>query len=153
MTSTDDVTENPESPIQVWPINILLQKKKAIKWLSGGRSFQQCRNNWIFINKKLNLDLYFTPYTKIIWNSKVCAQSHPTLCDPTDCSPPGFSVHGISQARILDCHALLQRSFLTQGSNPNVLHLLHWPAYSLPLVPPRKGQNKDCYWLLWWLRC
>ena len=24
------------------------------------------------------------------------------LCDPTDCSPPGSSVHGISQARILE---------------------------------------------------
>ena len=24
-----------------------------------------------------------------------------TLCDPMDCSPPGFSVHGISQAEIL----------------------------------------------------
>ena len=29
-------------------------------------------------------------------------QSHPTLCNPRDCSPPGFSVHGISQARILE---------------------------------------------------
>ena len=28
------------------------------------------------------------------------AQSSPTLCDPVDCSPPGFSVHGILQARI-----------------------------------------------------
>ena len=25
-----------------------------------------------------------------------------TLCDPRDCSPPGSSVHGISQARILE---------------------------------------------------
>ena len=25
------------------------------------------------------------------------AQSCPTLCDPIDCSLPGFSVHGISQ--------------------------------------------------------
>ena len=25
----------------------------------------------------------------------------PTLCDPMDCSPPGFSVHGILQARML----------------------------------------------------
>ena len=25
-----------------------------------------------------------------------------TLCDPTDCSLPGVSVHGISQARILE---------------------------------------------------
>ena len=29
------------------------------------------------------------------------AQSCPTLCDPTDCSLPGFSVHGIFQARVL----------------------------------------------------
>ena len=30
------------------------------------------------------------------------AKSHPTLRDPTDCSPPGSSVYGISQARILE---------------------------------------------------
>ena len=29
-------------------------------------------------------------------------QSCLTLCDPMDCSPPGFSVHGIFQARVLD---------------------------------------------------
>ena len=29
------------------------------------------------------------------------AQSCLTFCDPVDCSPPGFSVHGILQARIL----------------------------------------------------
>ena len=34
----------------------------------------------------------------------VCSvtQLCPNLCDPVDCSPPGSSVHGISQARILD---------------------------------------------------
>ena len=30
------------------------------------------------------------------------AQSCPTLCDPMACSLPGFSVHGIFQARILE---------------------------------------------------
>ena len=30
------------------------------------------------------------------------AQLCPTLCDPMDCSLPGFSVHGILQARILE---------------------------------------------------
>ena len=30
----------------------------------------------------------------------VCAQSCPTLCSSMDCSPPGFSAHGIFQARI-----------------------------------------------------
>ena len=34
-------------------------------------------------------------------------QSCPTLCDPMDCSLPGFSVHGILQARV-GCHFLLQ---------------------------------------------
>ena len=29
-------------------------------------------------------------------------QSYPTLCIPMDCSPPGSSVHGILQARILE---------------------------------------------------
>ena len=35
-----------------------------------------------------------------IFRVRVCAQSCPALCDPMDCSPPGSSVHGISQARI-----------------------------------------------------
>ena len=30
------------------------------------------------------------------------AQSRPTVCDPVDCNPPGSSVHGIFQARILE---------------------------------------------------
>ena len=34
------------------------------------------------------------------------AQSCPTLCDPTDCSPPGSSVRGILQARILEWVAM-----------------------------------------------
>ena len=34
------------------------------------------------------------------------AQSCPTFCDPMDHSPPGFSVHGILQARILEWVAM-----------------------------------------------
>ena len=33
-------------------------------------------------------------------------QSCPTLCDPKDCSLPGFSVHGILQARTLEWVAI-----------------------------------------------
>ena len=33
-------------------------------------------------------------------------QSCPTLCNPTDCNPPGSSVHVISQARILEWIAI-----------------------------------------------
>ena len=34
------------------------------------------------------------------------AQLCPTLCDPMDCSPPGSSVHGIFQARVLEWGAI-----------------------------------------------
>ena len=41
------------------------------------------------------------------WRVKVLvAQSCLTLCDPMDCSPPGFSVHGLLQARILEWIAI-----------------------------------------------
>ena len=71
------------------------------------------------------------------------AQSGPTLCDPKDCSPPGFSVHGILQARILaaGCHFLL-RIFPIQGSNPPLSCLLHWQAGPLPLAPARELYNQ-----------
>ena len=44
-------------------------------------------------------------------------QSCPTLCDPVDYSPPGCSVLGILQARILGWVALLQR-ILPPGKPP-----------------------------------
>ena len=34
------------------------------------------------------------------------AQLCPTLCDPVDCNPSGFSIHGILQARILEWVAM-----------------------------------------------
>ena len=39
------------------------------------------------------------PTIRLKWSE--VAQSCPTLCDPVDCSPPGSSIHGILQARIL----------------------------------------------------
>ena len=45
------------------------------------------------------------------------AQLCPTLCHPMDCSPPGSSVHGISQARILERVAI---SFFRDLPNPGI---------------------------------
>ena len=61
-------------------------------------------------------------------NESEVAQSCPTLRDPMDCSPPGFSVHGIFQARVLEWGAI---AFLA-------LPKLVWP---LSLVPGRKHLN------------
>ena len=50
-------------------------------------------------------------------------QSCLTLCNLVDCSPPGSSVHRISQARILEWVAIpfSKGIFLTQRVNPGLL--------------------------------
>ena len=56
----------------------------------------------------------------------MCVLCHlcPTLCNPIDCSSPGFSVHGVSPGKNtgVHCHALLQGLFPTQESNSGLLH-------------------------------
>ena len=82
--------------------------------------------------------MYFTKCVPLCLLYYVCvlsssvAQSHLIPCNPVDCSPPGSSVHGILQGRILEWVSISfsQGIFLTQGLN---LCLLHWQADSLPL--------------------
>ena len=63
-------------------------------------------------------------HEKMLNSESEVAQSCPTLCDPMDCSLPGFSVHGIVQARVLEWVAIAfsQGIFPTQGSNPGLPH-------------------------------
>ena len=82
----------------------------------------------------------------------------PSLCDPKDCSPPGYSAHGNSPGKItgVGCHVLLQGIFPTQGSNPGLphcrqilYHLSHQGSRCLFLnnclqPPVLTGAVKDC---------
>ena len=70
--------------------------------------------NWTELRDCLsNLDI--VDITSHVWplGSEV-TQSGLTLCDPMDCSPPGYSMHGIFQARVLEWVAI---SF-SRGSSP-----------------------------------
>ena len=53
---------------------------------------------------------------KVTTESEV-TQSCPTLSDPMDCSPPGASVHGIFQARVLEWGAIAFSG--TKARRPN----------------------------------
>ena len=60
--------------------------------------------------------------------TKVCvyelSRSVMSLCDPMDCSPPGSSVHRISQARILERVAIsFSRDIPAPGIKPEFLYL------------------------------
>ena len=67
----------------------------------------------------------------------------PNLCDPIDSSPPGFSVHGILQARIFSSPGDLPNPGIKPGS-------LALQADSLPsesLGKPSGGVNKSAFFL------
>ena len=69
-------------------------------------------------------------------NNLVVCESVTTLCDPKDCSLPGFSVRGILQARILDWVAVpFSRIFPTQGSNPCLLHCRFFTIWATREAP------------------
>ena len=93
----------------------------------------------IFSAPHINADLRNSSLYSF-WQCMLSCFSHVWLYDPMDYSLPGFSVHGILQARILavGCHFLLQKIFSIQESNPPLSCLLHWQAGSLPLVPARE---------------
>ena len=63
-----------------------------------------------------------------------------------DCSPSGFSVREISRGKNtgVDCHFLLQRIFLTQGSNP-CLHAARLFISVVLLVSITRG--RQCGWI------
>ena len=62
-------------------------------------------------------------------------QSCPTLCDPMDCSLPGFSIHGILQARTLEWVAISFSNFEDmKGANcPQAIPLSSTLEGDLPL--------------------
>ena len=69
-----------------------------------------------------------------------------TLCDPVDCSPPGFYVHGLLQERILEWVAMPSSRGSSQprlGTLVSSIYL-HRQVGSLPLAPPGKPIRRIC---------
>ena len=107
-----------------WRKNFMSNCKEKIKW-----------TQWLEYFELLGLMMLECVYQSLslVW-----------LCDPMDCSPPGSSVCGISQANKLEF--LLQGIFPTQGLNLCLLSLRHWQVDSLPLShqgSPKVGSHKS----------
>ena len=86
------------------------------------------------------------------------AQSCLTLSDPMDCSPPGFSIHGIFQARILEWGAIafsdgLYSPWNSPGQNTGVgsLSLLQGNLPNPGIKPRFPALQVDCRWILYQL--
>ena len=57
---------------------------------------------WDSPGKNTGVGCHFLLQCRKVKSESEVAQSHPTLSDPMNCSPPGSSVHGIFQARVLE---------------------------------------------------
>ena len=99
-------------------------------------------------------------------------QSCPTLCDPMDCSMPGFSVYGDSLCNNTGVGCMsTSKGSSWPGDRPGrsssifyILCLLHWQAGTLPLVLHGKSRHfmanrtgksgrSDIYFLVLQNRC
>ena len=64
------------------------------------------RHPWDSPGKNTGVGCHFLLQCMKVKRESEVAQSCPTLSDPMDCSPPGSSVHGIFQARVLEWGAI-----------------------------------------------
>ena len=79
-----------------------MQKKDEIGFLPHIIYILGWLNIYIYIHWYICIYIYICTYAVLCLVALLC----PTLCDPLDCSPPGSSVHGILQARILEWIAM-----------------------------------------------
>jgi len=116
------------------------------RWqIKGAESVKIFHKRWVSLDvrfhlteKNLSSDLVLTGATAFEVIRARSLQSCLTLCDPMDCSsPPGSSVHGILQARILEWAAMpsSRGSSWPRDWTHITLYFLHWQAGSLPLGP------------------
>ena len=61
---------------------------------------------WDSPGKNTGVDCHFLFQCMKVKSEREVTQSCPILSDPMDCSPPGSSIHGIFQARVLEWHAI-----------------------------------------------
>ena len=113
---------------------------KQVKVLFQNTDTMFCKNYPICINptpeRSDETAHDFSTHRKDFFFLFMClvTQSCPTLCNPMDCSPPSFSVHGDSPGKNtgVGCHAFLQGIFPTQRLNPGLPHwrwILYWLSH------------------------
>ena len=73
---------------------------------------------WDSPGKNIGVGCHFLLQFMKVKSESDVAQSCPTLRDPMDCSLPGSSVHGICQARVLECIAIASNFLSVRKQKP-----------------------------------
>ena len=124
---------SPEAPLLGLLVATLLGPLHMVVPLSVHCWWTLCSS--MFPLKDISQTLFRNHPNSLILTCMLVAQSCLTQCNPMDCSPPGSSVHGILQARILEWVAMpSSRASFQPGIKLCLLHLLHWQVGSIPLA-------------------
>ena len=83
---------------------------------------------WNSLGKNTGVGCHFLLQCMKVKSQSKVAQSCLTLRDPMDCSPPGSSIHGIFQARVLEWGAI---AFSITGLVPCISKARRKPLYFL----------------------
>ena len=77
---------------------------------------------WDSPGKNTGVGCHFLLQCMRVKSESEVAQLCSTLSDPMDCSPPGSSVHGIFQARVLEWGAIALPKVMEEKSQPRLLY-------------------------------
>ena len=94
---------------------------------------------WDSPGKNTGVDWHFLLQCMKEKTESEVAQSCPTLSNPMDCSPPGSSIHGIFQARVLEWGGIAFSAMPLDSPLKILAHWLsvgNWPSDMSPLLPP-----------------
>ena len=91
-----------------FPLMLLLLSSFSRVWLCWPHRRQptRLRRPWDSLGNNTGVGCHFLLQCLKLKSESEVTQSCPTLSDPMDCSPPGSSIHGVFQARVLEWGAI-----------------------------------------------
>ena len=118
-----------------WMLLLLLSCFNRVRlWETHRRQSTRLPHPWDSPGKNTEAGWHFLlQWMKVKGESEV-AQSCPTLSDPMDCSLPGYSVHGIFQARVLERVAIAFSHLDVRTPETDGLFLIQQPINSWDIL-------------------
>ena len=98
---------------------------------------------WDSPGKNTGVGCHFLFQCRKVKSESEVAQSCPTLSNPMDCSPPGSSVHGIFQARVLEWGAIAFSELSSYCVSNTTLPQSSTRQQLYRVVPQSNNENKS----------
>ena len=114
-----DLERLPKKGFKNWSLHLLfLEFRQALDTFWNNANCQGSTIKILHTRCSRESHLEFLPRKMCRWHVRTIC--HVRLCDPIDCSPTGYSIHGDSPDKNtgMGCHFLLKGSFSNRGIKP-----------------------------------